>query len=95
MGSQKKLGLEKVLMKTTQTTRRKGKKRRSRMGYVFNDDIDLQHQPDKVVKLQRLVPGASQLPSHQLLLQTAKYIMHLRLQIHTLQALLLFINRSS
>ncbi|KAH0687110.1 hypothetical protein KY284_017663 [Solanum tuberosum] len=66
------------------------------MGYyhVFND-IDLQHQQDKVMKLQRLIPGASQLPSHQLLHQTAKYIMHLRLQIHALQALVLSINTSS
>lgn len=95
MGSKKRLGgLEKIVMKTTQTTR--GKKRRSRMGYVFNDNnIDVQHQQDKVVKLQRLVPGASQLPSHQLLLQTAKYIMHLRLQIHVLEALVLSINTPS
>ncbi|CAN4086131.1 unnamed protein product [Withania somnifera] len=94
MGSQKGLGLERVGMKTTQTTRRRGRKRRSRMGFVSNDNVVLQHQQDKVVK-QRLLPGASQLPSHQLLLQTAKYIMHLRLHIHALQDLLLFINRSS
>ncbi|CAN4088209.1 unnamed protein product [Withania somnifera] len=96
MGSKKRLDLEKVLMKTTRTTMRKGKKRRSRMGYdINNNNIEHQHQQDKVMKLQRLVPGSSQLTSHQLLLQTVKYIMHLRLQIHALQALLLFINRSS
>ncbi|KAH0690467.1 hypothetical protein KY285_017660 [Solanum tuberosum] len=96
MGSKKRLGGN-VVMKTTKRTR--GKKRRSRMGYyhVFNDNnnINLQHQQDKMMKLQRLIPGASQLPSHQLLLQTAKYIMHLRLQIHALQALVLSINTSS
>ncbi|KAK4735396.1 hypothetical protein R3W88_009657 [Solanum pinnatisectum] len=97
MGLKKRLGGN-LVMKTTKRSR--GKKRRSRMGYYhdFNDNnnnIDLQHQQDKVVKLQRLIPGASQLPSHQLLLQTAKYIMHLRLQIHALQALVLSINTSS
>ncbi|KAK6795275.1 hypothetical protein RDI58_008728 [Solanum bulbocastanum] len=93
MGSKKRLGGN-LVMKTTKRSR--GKKRRSRMGYYHDDNnIDLQHQQDKVVKLQRLIPGASQLPSHQLLLQTAKYIMHLRLQIHALQALVLSINTSS
>ncbi|TMW92664.1 hypothetical protein EJD97_012741 [Solanum chilense] len=91
MGSKKRLGGN-VVMKTTKRSRRK------KMGYhVFNNNnnFDLQHQQDKVMKLQRLIPGASQLPSHQLLLQTAKYIMHLRLQIHALQALVLSINTSS
>ncbi|KAK4350453.1 hypothetical protein RND71_029766 [Anisodus tanguticus] len=90
-GSKKRLGVESVIMKTTNNTRRR-EKRRSRMDYVLND-IDLQHQQDKLVKLQRLVPGASQLPS-QLFLQTAKYIMHLRQQIQVLEALFLFITKS-
>ncbi|OIT21501.1 hypothetical protein A4A49_34280 [Nicotiana attenuata] len=88
MGYRKRLGVERVLMKSTKNIRRIRGWRRSRMSCVLNDD--LQQQQDKVVKLQRLIPGARQLHSHQLLLQTANYIMQLKLQIHVLQSLLVF-----
>ncbi|XP_010254299.1 PREDICTED: transcription factor PAR1-like [Nelumbo nucifera] len=41
----------------------------------------------KVRKLQRLVPGGRGLQPDRLFLQTADYILHLRLQLKVLQAL--------
>ncbi|GLT86415.1 hypothetical protein SLE2022_377140 [Rubroshorea leprosula] len=41
----------------------------------------------KVKKLQRLIPGGKGLEVDQLLLRTADYILHLRLQLNVLQAL--------
>ena len=41
----------------------------------------------KVKKLQRLIPGGEGLQPDLLFLKTADYIMHLRLQVHVLQAL--------
>ncbi|CAO2829228.1 unnamed protein product [Amaranthus hypochondriacus] len=41
----------------------------------------------KVRKLQRLVPGGQRMQLDRLFLQTADYILHLRLQINLLQAI--------
>ncbi|KAK9278787.1 hypothetical protein L1049_028365 [Liquidambar formosana] len=42
----------------------------------------------KVQKLQRLVPGGHGLQPDKLYLQTAEYILHLRLQLNVLEAIL-------
>lgn len=41
----------------------------------------------KVKKLQKLIPGGGRLKADRLLLKTADYILHLRLQVNVLQAL--------
>ncbi|OAY49848.1 hypothetical protein MANES_05G088700v8 [Manihot esculenta] len=41
----------------------------------------------KMKKLQRLIPGGQGLQPDRLFLKTADYILHLRLQVHVLQAL--------
>ncbi|RVX18384.1 hypothetical protein CK203_006671 [Vitis vinifera] len=42
----------------------------------------------KFQKLQRLVPGGHGLQPDQLFLQTADYILHLKLQVNVLEAIL-------
>ncbi|KAK9277326.1 hypothetical protein L1049_006867 [Liquidambar formosana] len=43
--------------------------------------------PMKVKKLQKLIPGGRGLQPDRLFLQTADYILHLKLQLNVLQAL--------
>ncbi|OIS97191.1 hypothetical protein A4A49_19962 [Nicotiana attenuata] len=89
------LGLHKIMAsermqrvgRVFRKTNRANKRRSWRRGNGSGDN--LQYHQDKVLKLKRLIPGACQLHSHQLLLfQTAKYIIHLRLKINVMQALL-------
>ncbi|KAG5520963.1 hypothetical protein RHGRI_033503 [Rhododendron griersonianum] len=40
----------------------------------------------KVKKLQKLIPGGRRLSPDRLFLRTADYILHLRFQVHMLQA---------
>lgn len=48
----------------------------------------------KVQKLQKIVPGGHSLEPDSLLVQTANYILHLRLQIHVLESILELQERS-
>ncbi|KAG7954639.1 hypothetical protein I3843_11G029200 [Carya illinoinensis] len=58
--------------------RRRRRRRRRRQGEVGK----------KVQKLQRIVPGGHVLQADNLLLQTANYILNLRLQVHVLKSVL-------
>ncbi|KMT07300.1 hypothetical protein BVRB_6g149290 [Beta vulgaris subsp. vulgaris] len=64
-------------MSCATTRRRLSKGRRSQDAVVAR----------KVRKLQRIIPGGQRMQVDRLFLQTADYILHMRLQIHLLQTI--------
>ncbi|KAL7171435.1 hypothetical protein ACSBR2_036147 [Camellia fascicularis] len=62
--------------------RRERRRRRRRMAAAARGSVQR-----RVKKLQRLIPGGRGLKPDRLLLRTADYILHLRLQVDVLQTL--------